>query len=271
MKGRSAIDFKSILIPIITFIVVFVGISVGVHVFSVNEMILPSPLQVLIALKQEFGNLAWDGLITLFESVLGFLLGGFAAISMAIMFQFSKTVEKAVFPYAISLKAVPLVALAPLIVVWCGSGLLSKVVLAAVISFFPILVNAARGLDSINTEALDLMSTLSASKWQVLIKVRFPTALPLIFAGMKISSTFAVVGAVVAEFIGSNSGIGNSVKTSMYYLDTDICFAAIIMMAIISLLFYGTVCFIESRVLFRFNSSEDVEAQSSANGKTVVI
>jgi NitT/TauT family transport system permease protein len=243
-------NFKNVLVPGFALVIIIVIWEVSVKVFSIDQMILPRPWQVLVALWQNLPRLAWHGGITLLESVLGFFLGSIAAIILAIIFQYSKTVEKAIYPYAIALKAVPLVALAPLVVVWCGSGLMSKLVLAAIISFFPVLVNTARGLVSVESEALDLMNTLSASKWQILVKVRFPTALPSMFDGMKISSTFAVVGAVVAEFVGSGKGIGYIVKTSSYYLDTDICFAAIIMMGLISLLFFGTVCLIERKVIF---------------------
>ena len=259
MRMRGISSIRDVLIPVVALAAFLTVWDVTIRMFSVNEMILPSPTQVFLALKSQFAHLVWHGMITLFEAALGFLVGGVAAVVLAVLFQFSKTAERAVYPYAIALKAIPLVALAPLVVVWCGSGLLSKVMLAAVISFFPILVSAAQGMASVETEALDLMATLSASKWQILVRVRFPTALPSLFAGMKISSTFAVVGAVVAEFVGSQSGIGSIVKTSSYYLDTDVSFAAIIVMAIVSLLFFGGICLIERKVIFWIDSKDTVE------------
>ena len=259
MKTRGISSVKDILIPIAALAVFLTAWDVTIRIFPISEMILPGPMQVFSALKNQFMHLVWHGMITLYEAVLGFIMGCVAAIVLAVVFQFSKTFEKAVYPYAIAIKAIPLVALAPLVVVWCGSGLLSKVVLAAVISFFPILVSVAQGLGAVDAEALDLMETLSASKWQVLLKVRFPTAFPSLFAGMKISSTFAVIGAVVAEFVGSESGIGNIVKTSSYYLDTDISFAAIIVMATVSLLFFGAICLIERKVVFWVGSRDTIE------------
>ena len=207
-------------------------------------------------LIDQFGYLVTHGSITLFESVLGFLLGGFIAISFAFLFQFFPKTKQAIYPYAILIKAIPLVALAPLVVLWFKAGLLSKIILAAIISFFPILVNSVQGLSSVEPEALDLMATFSASKWKVLTKLRIPNALPSLFAGMKISSSFAVVGAVVAEFIGAQRGIGYVIKSSSYYLETDLTFAAIIVAALTGLFFFGTIVLIERKIVFWQPSSE---------------
>lgn len=250
MKIHPSIKFKDIVIPIVAFVVIVVVWDISIKLFQINKVILPSPYEVFLALGKSPGHLLENGYITLKESVFGFLLGTAFAIILAVLFQFSRTLEKAIYPYAIAFKAIPLVALAPLVIVWAGSGMMSKVILAAVISFFPILVNAVQGFSSVNSEALDYMKTLSASKWQILTKVKFPSALPPIFAGMKISCTFAVVGAVVAEFVGSSSGIGYIVKSSSYYLDTDLTFAAIIVMALISLLFFGIVSYLEYIIVF---------------------
>jgi NitT/TauT family transport system permease protein len=142
------------------------------------------------------------------------------------------------------------VALAPILVVWFDTGLLSKVVMAAIISFFPVLVNTVQGLNSVEPEALDLMTIFAASKWQVLTKLQFPQALPYLFTGLKVSATFAVVGAVVAEFVGSSAGIGYIVKSSSYYLNTELTFAAIVVAAMIGFLFFLMVGLLESMVVF---------------------
>jgi len=237
-------------VPVVALLMFLTVWEVSVRVLAVSALILPPPSAVIGRLFGEFGYLLKHAGITMLESVLGFLLGGGAACALAILFQFSRTAERAIYPYAIALKAIPLVALAPLVVVWFGTGLASKVVLAAIISFFPILVNFVHGLRSVEQDALDLMSTFSASSWQILTKVRLPNALPDLFAGMKISSSFAVVGAVVAEFVGSQAGIGFVVKSSSYYLDTDIMFAAIVVAALSGLLFFGLIGILERRLVF---------------------
>jgi NitT/TauT family transport system permease protein len=196
-------------------------------------------------LGAQWRHLLIEGAYTLVEAGVGFLAGIVVALGLAILFQFSRGVERAIYPHAIALKAIPLVALAPLVTVWAGTGMTSKVILAAIISFFPVLVNAAQGLSSVEPEAVELLRSMSANRWQILIKLRLPAALPSILAGMKVASTFAVIGAVVAEFISSSRGIGNVARSSSYYLSTDVTFAAIIVMAVLSLMFFGAVVCLE--------------------------
>lgn len=240
----------TIVVPLTTFILFLMIWELIVELFNISSLILPAPTDVLIKLYEQAPYLFKQSSITLAESVFGFLLGCSMAIALAILFQYSKTLNKAFYPYAIAIKAIPLVALAPVVVLWFGTGLASKIILAAIISFFPILVNTIQGLNSTEPEAVDLLETLSATKTDILFKLRLPTALPFIFTGMKVSSTFAVVGAVVAEFVGANSGIGYVVKSSSYYLDTDLTFAAIFMAASIGLLFFGVIAQLEKKVIF---------------------
>jgi len=241
---------KNWLVPCLALIIFLLGWELLIRIFAIPALIFPSPSLVVKALFGQFGYLVSQGSVTLLESVLGFLLGGIAAFILATVFLFSATAEQAIYPYAIALKGIPLVALAPLIVLWFGTGLLSKILLAAIISFFPILVNTVEGLKSVDPEALELMAMFSASPLQVFLKLRFPQALSSLFAGMKVSSTFAVVGAVVAEFVGSQSGIGYVIKSSSYYLDTDLTFAAIIVTAVISLVFFWAIKLLERKVVF---------------------
>lgn len=240
----------TILTPMLAFAVFIAIWQILVRVAAISPLILPEPLPVARTLFAQAPYLLQHSGVTLLEAVLGFLLGGAFAVALALLFQFSRTATQAIYPYVIALKAIPLVALAPIVVVWFGTGLLSKVVLAAIISFFPILVNGVHGLNSVEREALDLMSTFSATSWQVLVKLRLPHALASLFAGAKISSTFAVIGAVVAEFIGSERGIGYVVKSSSYYLDTDLTFAAIVVAALTGLIFFWVVSFTERLAVF---------------------
>lgn len=250
MISRLCSYMRNSIPPLVAFLFFVGSWQLAVWTFSISKLILPPPNEVASTLIKQFGYLVTHGAITLFESVLGFLLGGFIAISFAVLFQFFPKTKQAIYPYAILIKAIPLVALAPLVILWFKSGLLSKIMLAAIISFFPILVNSVRGLSSVEPEALDLMATFSASKWEVLAKLRIPNALPSLFAGMKISSTFAVVGAVVAEFIGAQRGIGYVVKSSSYYLETDLTFAAIIVTGLTGLSFFGAIALLEYKIVF---------------------
>lgn len=249
MRSFPRLESKH-LSPFIVLVLVLVLWQLGVYAFSISELIIPPPFAVAKTLLQRIPYLAYHGLITLTEAVLGLLAGGAIAVGLAVLFEFSRTLERAVFPYAIAIKAIPLVALAPIVVLWFGTELTSKIVLAAIISFFPILVNVTQGLRSVDPEALDLFATFSASRKQVLTKLRIPGALPSLFAGMKISSTFAVVGAVVAEFVGAKGGIGYVVKSSSYYTETALTFAAIIVASCCSLALFSSVAILERWVLF---------------------
>jgi NitT/TauT family transport system permease protein len=236
-------DWLAPIFACIIFLVCWQGV---VLLFGMSPVVFPGPSKVAFALFNHFGQLLYHAGITLLESVLGFLLGGVVAIGLAVLFVFSRNTERALYPYAIAMKAIPLVALAPIVVAWFGGDLISKVILAAVISFFPILVNAVDGLKNTEPEALDLMKSFSASRWSIFAKLQWPGARPQIFAGLKIASSFSVVGAVVAEFVSAQSGIGFIIKSSSYYLDTDLTFAAIFVAALMGLIFFGVIVWSQS-------------------------
>jgi NitT/TauT family transport system permease protein len=184
------------------------------------------------------------------ESVLGFLLGSFGAYLVAIFFVYSRTFQQAVYPYAVALKSTPLIAIATLLVLWFGNGLFSKIVMSALVAFFPVLVNSAKGLTAVDPEALDLMKSLSASRWQVLTKIRVPNSLSYLMAGLKIASSLAVVGAVIGEFTGATEGIGHLINTSSYYLETPLMFAGVFMISLGGILFFGLMAFLERKIVF---------------------
>ena len=236
--------------PLLAFLCFWALWWLSIAIFGINPIILPSPGSVLYVLRTQFLYLSIHAWITLLEAVLGFVLGGSAALLLSTLFTFSPLAERALYPYAIAFKAIPLVALAPLLAVWFGTGVLTKVVMSAIISFFPILVNAAQGFQSVDSDALDLMESMSASRLQIFTKLRFPTALPAIFSGMRVSSTFAVIGAVVAEFVGASQGIGYVVKTASYYVDSALLFASIVFASLTGILFFGVVVLVERRIVF---------------------
>lgn len=244
--------------PTAMFFIVILLWRVTVAVFHVSPAILPSPEKVALAFVANASSLLRNAALTSWEALLGFSVAAIAAISLATLFTFSASSKRALYPYAIGMKSIPLVALAPLVVAWCGGDLTSKVVLAAIISFFPILVSATDGLKTVERDAIDLFRSFSATRWVIFRKLQFPTALPHIFAGLKTASSFAVVGAVVAEFIGARAGVGLMIKSSSYYLDTDITFAATVVAAGIGLLFFGAVGLFQ-RLFFSCQLTTDSE------------
>jgi NitT/TauT family transport system permease protein len=219
-------------------------------IFKFRTVIFPSPVEIGMAFFQNRRRLIEETGITMTEAVGGFLLGSFMAFLLAICFVFSRLLRDAVYPYAVALKSTPLIAIAPLLILWFGNGWLSKVVMSALVAFFPVLVNAIVGLTSVGQETLDLMRSLSATQWQTLRFIRIPHSLPYLLAGMKVASSLAVVGAVIGEFTGASRGIGYLINTASYYLETPLMFAAVIAIAISSICFFAVISWLERRFAF---------------------
>jgi NitT/TauT family transport system permease protein len=197
-------------------VVILLGWELSVRAFRVPLYILPAPTDIWRQLQRDWPLLLRHAQPTAIEAVGGFAIGNGVALALAVAFVHSAPLERAVFPVAIALRTIPLVAITPLLVVWLGNGYAPKIAIAALISFFPTLVNMVRGLSALDRQALDLLRTYSATWWQVLLKVRLPASLPYLFASLKISATSAVLGAVVAEWIGSDKGLGYLVVASTF-------------------------------------------------------
>jgi NitT/TauT family transport system permease protein len=239
-----------IVAPLVLLILVLVGWEAVVRLAHVNRIILPAPTEIIRAMGTDASLLLRETGVTMAEAVLGFVLGSGIAYALAIMFIYSTVLRTAIYPFAVGLKSTPLIALAPVLVLWFGNGMASKVVMAALVAFFPVLVNAVVGLNAIDPEAFDLMKSLSASRLQVLTKIRIPTSLPYVFAGLRVSSSLAVVGAVIGEFTGSIRGIGHVITTSSYYLDTDVMFAAVIMISLAGIALFAAIAYLDDRFVF---------------------
>lgn len=216
---------------------------------SVPQYLIPSPSVIGNTIINEFGSLVTDASVTLLEAVLGFLLGTSAAFTLGAFFVRSKLIENSISPIFVALQAVPIIAISPLLIIWFGNGLLSKVIMAAIACFFPMVITTAAGLKSVNPESLSLMRLLSATESQVFWKLRLPSALPFIFSGLKISATLSVIGAVVAELAGATQGIGFQVLISSYRTDTPMLFSAVIFSALIGIFFFNSVALLERIVL----------------------
>lgn len=196
---------------------------------GVPKFIVPTPWQVLIRIAAD-PVLLWNNFVpTMIESVFGFILGNVAAILLAIVFVYSRTVEKTYFPVVLFLNTIPVLAIAPIIILVFGIGNFPKIVVSAIICFFPTLVNMTRGLDAITANERELMRVLSASPLEVFLKLRVPRSLPFLFASLRISSTACVVGAIVAEWIGANRGLGSLIIQSTFNYRSDLLYAAIML------------------------------------------
>ena len=220
-----------------------------VRVFSVPIYLVPAPTDVLVALYNDRILLAHNAVPTITEAALGFLLGNVVAILVAISFVYNKIVEDLFYPVAILVKTIPIIAVAPVLKIMLGNGIEPKVLIAALICFFPTLVNAVQGFRAVNPQLIELMHVLSASKTQVFRRVRFYAALPYAFAALKVSVTMCVLGAIVGEWIGANSGIGYLILQSMYVFDTPRLFATIIVASLMAITGFALVTWVEARVI----------------------
>jgi NitT/TauT family transport system permease protein len=195
------------------------------------------------------GSLVRHAQVTLVEVALGLLLGLVTAFVLGYLLGKSQALERLVSPYLVASQSVPIVAVAPLLVIWFGSGLTSKVLVCALITFFPTLVNTMVGIRNVDEELRDLMRTLRATWWQTFHLLELPAALPVIFGGLKLSVILAVVGAVVGEFAGANEGLGYLINLARGVLDTPLMFVAVIALVVIAQALYLMVALGESIAL----------------------
>ncbi len=219
---------------------------------QIPTYILPPPTAIFRGLVNGFAsNLYPEHLfVTLTETLLGFLVGTVLAFFLGTAVALSKRVEYFLYPFIVMFQAMPKVALAPLIVVWFGLGLTSKVINAALVAFFPLMVNTIVGLRSAEEDRINLMRSLAASKWQIFWMLRLPNALPYIFAGLEIAMIFALIGAIVAEFVGAERGLGMLIQSMNINMDVAGQFSILIILSMLGLLLNGIVSFVRRRVLF---------------------
>lgn len=223
--------------------------QVGVTVFNVPTFMAPSPTAIAVAMYENAGTLWRNVQPTMLEASLGFIFGNLFAILLAIWFVHSPTAERAVYPIAVFVKAIPIIALAPILVLIFGNGLTPKIIIAALICFFPTLVNMVQGLKSASPAMLDLMRVLSASPNEVLWKVRIPASLPFLFAALRIAATSCVMGAIVAEWIGSTYGLGALIIDATFNFRSALLYATVVIAALLAVFLFSLVSFAESRIV----------------------
>jgi NitT/TauT family transport system permease protein len=236
---------------VVVFIVLLLLWEIAVNLFAIPHYLLPSPGDIIAEIRTEWGDLLVDLGWTMLEAVGGFLIGSGLAFISAILFVHFRLIERSLYPWAVVLQTLPIVAVAPLFSMWLGYGVSHKIAIATLVSYFPVLVNATRGLRAVSPQALELMQILSASKADVFFRLRLPSSWPYVFTGLKISSTLAVIGAIVAEFTGASAGIGYVVYISAYRLDTRMIFAGITFSSIAGIIFFQTIVLLE-RMLLRW-------------------
>ncbi|MDE0316338.1 MAG: ABC transporter permease [Candidatus Poribacteria bacterium] len=217
----------------------------AVYLSNIKHFILPPPSKIIVTLYVERGQLLQHSLVTLQEMVFGFALAISIGIPLAIlMFEFP-VLEKAFYPYVIGSQTVPVFAIAPLLVLWLGFGIASKVVMAAIIVFFAIVLNTLDGLKSTDPDTVNLFRILRASRWQILWKVRLPSALPFIFSGAKIGISISTIGAVIGEWVGASEGLGFLMLYANAQFQTSLVFAAIFCLTLLGLSLFALMTLLE--------------------------
>jgi NitT/TauT family transport system permease protein len=236
---------RAILGATLTFLALVALWELLVRRFSIPGWILPAPSAIALALVEWRHELIRHSLVTLYETLLGFALSIAIGIPLAVAVVYSAILRNTIYPILLTFQSVPKVAIAPLLVLWIGFGILPKVVVVFLVCFFPIIVASATGLSAVPTPLMELIRSLSASTLQTFVKIRFPTAMPHIFVGLKIAITFAVIGAVIGEFVGSEDGLGYLIQVSSSQFRTPLAFAALLLLTVISIVLYYGITFIE--------------------------
>ena len=249
LARKRYLAWRRRLLPIAAILVFLLLWWQAVVQFDIKPFIAPSPVAVAHVLVERFDILMVNLAPTAIEAVCGFLLGNFAAITLATVFVYNKTSEEALFPIAVMVNTIPVVAKAPILVLLLGNGMEPKIAIAAIICFFPTLVNMTRGLRDVRAEQLELMRILSATSREVFFRIRVPNALPYLFSALKIAASTSVIGAIVGEWIGSNTGIGALIIQATYNFDSPLLYATIVVGSTFSALFFGLISLAERSML----------------------
>lgn len=242
-------------------ILVFVAWEVATRVLAVPVYILPSPSVILVKIYQDWVLLMDNAWASLQEIILGFGLSVVVGIPLAVAIVYSRIFERVAFPLMVSLQTVPKVALAPILVMWFGYGILPKVLVAFLISFFPIVINTVIGMRSVEKEMIYLAESMGANQLQTFVKIRFPKALPSIFGGLKVGIGQAVIGAIVGEFIAATEGVGFFIRLSAGIFRTADVFVGIIILMCMVIIMDKIAGMVEKRVLRWQTQSEHVGVQ----------
>lgn len=240
-----------------------------VQIGYVSRILLPGPVETWDELMDITGNILTGGhvgealWITTQETILGFIAAAVLGIVLGVVVGETRLGRKAVMPYLVAFNALPKVAFAPVFVAWFGFGINSKIVMALFIAFFPVIVSTAAGLWAVDTDTLMLFKSMEAGRWQTLRKLKLPSALPYIFAGLKAAAVFAVVGAVVGEYLGGGKGMGELIRLASQTLRIDRVFAMIFYLGVLGLLLFGAVALAEKKLLF-WQKSDTFDIQGGA-------
>ena len=233
-------------LPAALIVLVLLGIWEGyVRLWAVPKWLLPAPSVIAMTLVVSRELLLDHTLVTFVEVVVGFGLSLLCGVLLACGIAASRTLERALYPFVIASQMVPIIVIAPLLLIWVGYGLTPKIIVVALTAFFPIVVNMVDGLKSVDPDAVNLLRTMGASRWQIFVKVQVPTSLPFLFSGLRVAMAVSVIGAVIGEWVGSSQGLGYLMIRSKPQFLTERVFAAIVILSVMGVALFVLVGVIE--------------------------
>ena len=245
LSGAIGRRLPSLLPSLLIIVAIIVAWEVCVRLFEVQKWLLPAPSDIAVTLYADAPLLWRHTLATLLEIVVGFGFSLACGVALAAAIGLSRTLERAIYPFVIASQTVPIIVIAPMLLIWIGYGFAPKVIVVALISFFPIVVNMVDGLKSVDRDMVNLMRTLGASRWQIFFKVQVPTSLPYLFSGVRVAVAVSVIGAVIGEWVGSSEGLGYLMLRSKPQFLTERVFAAIVILSALGVGLFGSVGIVE--------------------------
>jgi NitT/TauT family transport system permease protein len=253
-KNRDAL--LTFLLPLLTLVAVVILWDGAIVLFEIPSEVIPRPMDAVSVWwdGMRSGVFIWHTFVTLQEVIYGFVIGTAGGFVVGVLVAEFRYVRMAVFPFLIVLQITPKVAIAPLFIIWLGYGIESKVAIAASISFFPVVINTIAGLQATDSETLEMMKAFCATRFQVFKRVKLKLALPYIFAGLNVAMALAVIGAIVAEFVGSTKGLGYLILQANFKLDTAQVFAVLFMLAGLGIALNTVLQLVSRRALFWHDS-----------------
>ncbi|MDX9850255.1 MAG: ABC transporter permease [Anaerolineaceae bacterium] len=246
-KARIFNEFKNYGIAVFLLILFFILWQFATS--SSFERLIPKPSTIVQTIIDKWPLLATNSKQTLFEAVVGFLIGTSTGILIAIGFVYSKKFAKSIYPFLVFLQCMPLMALMPLLVLWFGTGLASKVVLITLATFFPTVINVVQGLISLDKPTIEFMETLNASEMQIFWKARVPFSIPYLFTAMRVTVTTAILGAIISEWLWATKGLGAVIVLAMFNAQVEVLWASMALATIFSLLAFSLIVILEKLVI----------------------
>jgi len=235
--------------------------ELALQLSQIPKWLLPAPSQILKELYVEREMISSHALVTLYEILAGFSIAIIGGVILALSIAYSRLVERSLYPFVIASQTVPIIAIAPLLLIWIGYGILPKIIVVALVAFFPIVVNMVDGLKNLDDDMVSMIRTFGASKWQIFCKIQIPSSLPSLFSGIKIAAAVSVIGAVIGEWVGSSQGLGYLMTRSIPQFETERVFASIFILSLMGIMLFLLVFLVERFLLSSYYKS----AQSSKN------